>query len=75
MNIILDFDGTVVEHDYPNIGRLNPGSLKVINRLQKSVHEIILNTYRADCNDGTFDKALHFLNTNIDKPITKWTKN
>lgn len=88
MKIYLDFDGTVVEHAYPRVGRCNFGSFEVIKKLQDSGHEIILNTYRADCNDGTLEKALKILNedywmmvkdrNNRDftlKPITNYTKN
>jgi predicted mannosyl-3-phosphoglycerate phosphatase (HAD superfamily) len=62
MIIQLDFDGTVVEHEYPKIGRENFGSMEIIKKLQEAGHKIILNTYRADCQNGTLDKALNFLN-------------
>lgn len=62
MNIYLDFDGTVVEHEYPKMGRENFGWHEVVYALQKAGHEVILNTYRADCNDGTLQKALGFIN-------------
>lgn len=87
MIVYLDFDGTVVEHDYPRIGRANFGCIEVIKKLQDAGHEIILNTYRSDCKNGTLEKALDFLNddywmilkdkSNTDlelKPITKFTK-
>lgn len=61
--IYLDFDGTVVEHAYPQIGAINPGSIDVIKKLQHSGHEIILNTYRADLNDGTLEEAIEFLSS------------
>ena len=61
MLIQLDFDGTVVEFDYPKIGLLNPGSVEVIDKLRKAGHEIVLNTYRADLNDGTLEDAHAFL--------------
>ena len=57
MNIYLDFDGTVVEHDYPEIGKLNPGALEVIKKLQDAGHTIILNTMRVEFNDGTLEEA------------------
>jgi hypothetical protein len=60
--IYLDFDGTVVEHAYPEIGALNPGSMRVIRGLQDAGHKIILNTYRADLADGSLEEALNFLN-------------
>jgi len=62
MIIYLDFDGTVVEHEYPKIGRCNFGCIEIIKKLQDSGHEIILNTYRADCANGTLEKAIKFLN-------------
>jgi len=62
MTIYLDFDGTVVEHQYPKMGRINYGCMEVIKKLQDAGHEIILNTYRADLNDGTLEEAVRFLN-------------
>jgi hypothetical protein len=61
MLIQLDFDGTVVEFDYPKIGLLNEGSIEVTNKLRNAGHEIVLNTYRADLNDGTLEEAHVFL--------------
>ena len=61
MLIQLDFDGTVVEFNWPKIGLLNEGSIEVIEKLRKAGHEIVLNTYRADLNDGTLEEAHSFL--------------
>jgi len=88
MRIYLDFDGTVVEHQYPKMGRCNFGSIEVIKKLQDSGHEIILNTYRSETNNGTLESALKLLNEqywmilrdrnsreNFEmKPITKYCK-
>lgn len=63
MTIYLDFDGTVVEHHYPAIGAPNPHALRVIAKLQAKGHQLILNTYRADLNDGSLDEALAYLNS------------
>ncbi|MEY4604201.1 MAG: hypothetical protein RIT43_1493 [Bacteroidota bacterium] len=63
MIIFLDFDGTVVEHNYPIIGAANPGATDVIRSLQKEGHEIILNTMRADFNDGSLEEAMSYLNS------------
>jgi len=62
MNIYLDFDGTVVEHDYPKIGRCNFGCIEVIKKLQDSGHTIILNTMRVEFNNGTLEGALEVIN-------------
>jgi hypothetical protein len=72
MTIYLDFDGTVVEHAYPQIGAPNPHALRVLGKLQAAGHQLILNTYRADLNDGSLEEALAYLNTNGEiKPITE----
>lgn len=61
MKIKLDFDGTVVVHRYPNMGNVVPFAIRVIEKLKNAGHKIILNTYRADCNDGTLEEAINFL--------------
>ena len=45
--ICVDFDGTIVEHTYPNIGKPVPGAIETLNEL-KSLHniKIILLTMR-----------------------------
>lgn len=63
MIIYLDFDGTVVEHAYPEIGAPNPHALRVIGKLQAAGHQLILNTYRADLNDGSLEEAITYLNS------------
>ena len=62
MTIYLDFDGTVVEHEYPKIGRFNPGALETVKDLMKKGHLVILNTMRADFQNGSLQKALDYLN-------------
>ena len=62
MTIYLDFDGTVVEHQYPALGAENPHAIRVIRALQDKGYAIILNTYRADLSDGSLEEALAFLN-------------
>lgn len=64
MNIYLDFDGTIVEHDYPQIGKLNPNSLEVIKKLQDAGHTIILNTMRVEFDDDSMREALDYINQN-----------
>jgi hypothetical protein len=60
--IYLDFDGTIVEHAYPTLGSDNPGATDVIRALQDAGHEIVLNSMRADLDDGTLEDALYYLN-------------
>ena len=47
MIIAIDFDGTIVEHRYPAIGKELPFALETIKALQKKQHQIILWTYRS----------------------------
>ncbi len=47
MIIAVDFDGTIVEHRYPAIGRDLPFAFEAIKALQKKQHQIILWTFRA----------------------------
>ena len=63
MRIYLDFDGTVVEHNFPAIGAENPNAIQVISLLQKAGHNIVLNTYRADIDISYVQEALSFLNS------------
>jgi hypothetical protein len=62
MIIYLDFDGTVVEHQYPALGAENPHAIRVIRALQDKGHTIILNTYRANLHDGSLEESLAYLN-------------
>ena len=74
MKIYLDFDGTVVEHYFPEIGAENPHAIKVIARLQSAGHEIVLNTYRADIDVQHVHEALEFIHSfeEILQPIEKF---
>lgn len=46
MRISIDFDGTIVEHRYPEIGRERPFAVKTIKRLAADGHQLILNSVR-----------------------------
>lgn len=45
--ILVDFDGTCVTHDFPNIGK-DIGAVKVLKLLIENGHKIILFTMRSD---------------------------
>ncbi len=47
INIIIDFDGTCVTHDFPVIGK-SIGAEKVLKRLTDNGHNLILFTMRSD---------------------------
>ena len=57
MIIAIDFDGTIVEHRYPAIGKELPFALETIKALQKKQHQIILWTFRAG---KTLDEAVEY---------------
>ena len=47
MTIAVDFDGTIVEHEYPKIGKPIPFALEVLKKLQQEdYHKLILWTMR-----------------------------
>ena len=45
--IAVDFDGTIVEHMYPFIGRERTGALKTLKKLKDDGHRLILWTCRS----------------------------
>lgn len=49
MEILLDFDGTCVKHDFPNIGG-DIGAIPVLKKLTEQGHKLILFTMRSDFN-------------------------
>lgn len=69
MDIYLDFDGTLVEHEYPKIGRENFGGMRVVKRLQDAGNRIILNTYRADLGEGLAE-AIDWVNFHREVEMT-----
>lgn len=47
MIIAIDFDGTIVEHKYPCIGKDISNAIKTMKALQRKEHKLILWTYRS----------------------------
>lgn len=45
--IAIDFDGTIVEHRYPFIGRIRPFAFETLEALQMRGHRLILWSYRS----------------------------
>lgn len=46
MKIAIDFDGTIVEHRYPQIGEEMLFAIETLKQLQKLGHQLILWTFR-----------------------------
>jgi hypothetical protein len=59
--IAVDFDGTVVEHKYPAIGKEMPFAFATLKELQKRGHRLILWTFR---HGKTLDEAVEYCRQN-----------
>lgn len=59
IKIALDFDGTVVTHEYPKIGQ-DVGAIPVLRKLIKNGHKLILNTMRSG---AELDDAISWFNS------------
>lgn len=59
--IAIDFDGTIVEHDYPRIGKEMMFAFATIKELHKKGHKLILNTYRTG---DLLNEAVEFCRNN-----------
>ncbi|QGY43911.1 hydrolase [Maribellus comscasis] len=57
MVIAVDFDGTIVKHKYPAIGKEIPYAIKALKLFQERGHRLILWTYRAG---RDLEKAVEF---------------
>lgn len=59
--IAIDFDGTIVDSDYPTIHALKPGVVDGINYLYDKGHTIIINTCRVN---KYLEEAVKYLDNN-----------
>lgn len=57
MIIAVDFDGTIVEHKYPSIGKEIPFAIETLKKLQAERHKLILWSVREG---RLLDEALEF---------------
>lgn len=57
MTIAVDFDGTIVEHEYPRIGAEIPFAIDTLKRLQQEKHKLILWSVREG---KLLDEAIEF---------------
>jgi hydroxymethylpyrimidine pyrophosphatase-like HAD family hydrolase len=48
MKIAIDFDGTVVEHRFPDVGENVPRAIEILRALVMKGHQLILYTMRSD---------------------------
>ncbi|WP_274476119.1 BT0820 family HAD-type phosphatase [Mangrovimonas aestuarii] len=61
LTIAVDFDGTIVEDNYPAIGKPKIFAFETLKRLQHEGHRLILWTYR--CN-SKLDEAVDYCKSN-----------
>ena len=57
LKIAVDFDGTIVEHKYPEIGKEVMFAIQTLKALQEQGHQLILWTYRSG---KELDEAVEF---------------
>jgi len=80
MIIAVDFDGTIVEHKYPAIGRIRPFAFETLKALQSKKHQLILWSHRSA---GELEAAvvfcreqgLEFYAVNKNCPEEAWNAN
>jgi len=80
MIIAVDFDGTIVEHKYPAIGRIRPFAFETLKALQSKKHQLILWSHRSA---GELEAAvifcreqgLEFYAVNKNCPEEEWNAN
>lgn len=79
MIIAVDFDGTIVEHDYPKIGQSIPFAIETLLKLQGEGHILLLWTFRTgsqlqEALDYCESKGLRFYAANKNHPDEDETK-
>ncbi len=80
MILAIDFDGTIVEHRYPAIGRTRPFAFETLKALQKKNHRLILWSHRSgsELDDAVFfcrENGLEFYAVNKNYPEERWDEN
>jgi hypothetical protein len=79
LTIAVDFDGTIVEHRYPEIGEIIPQSFEVLRELQENGHRLILWTVRDGIDltsavDFCLDHGIFFYAVNESHPKEEFNK-
>ena len=80
MTIAVDFDGTIVEHAYPKIGRELPFATETLRMLLKDHHRLILWSVREgelldEAINWCRDRGVEFYAVNRDYPEEEPSKN
>ena len=74
MTIAVDFDGTIVEHRYPEIGAELPFAIETLKMLRKDGHKIVLWSVREgqlldDAVNWCRERGVEFYAVNRDYPV------
>jgi len=77
MRIAVDFDGTIVEHQYPKIGKELLFAFETLKELQKQKHQLILWTYRSgkeleEAVEFCRERGIEFYAANKNYPEEQW---
>lgn len=80
MTIAVDFDGTIVEHRYPEIGEEKPFAIETLKMLIRDRHQLILWTVREgrlldEAIQWCRDRGVEFWAVNRDFPEENITQN
>ena len=78
--IAVDFDGTIVEHRYPSIGRIRPLAFETLSKLQAKGHRLILWSHRAgkrldEAVEFCLSNGIEFYAVNKNFPEEVWDEN
>lgn len=78
MKIAVDFDGTCVSHNYPDMGQDAPGAVETLKELSAAGHTLFLNTMRsgqqlADAVDWFISRGIPLHGINNDPAQFSWT--
>lgn len=63
MDICIDFDGTCVTHEFPNIGK-DVGAVPVLQKIVESGHNLILFTMRSNKDGNNLNDAVEWFEDN-----------
>lgn len=80
MTIAVDFDGTIVRHEYPRIGKEIPFAIQTLKMLAKDGHRLILWTVREgelqeEAVNWCRERGVEFYAVNKDYPEEEQSKN
>ena len=77
--LVIDFDGTICEHSFPEVGKMRPEADYFINKLFDEGHEIVINTCRSGIYEGLAETFLrenkihfHYINSNMPHLIEQY---